>query len=961
MAAPLPTVQQAIDGLYIVLYGRTADSLGYTAWSSYLGLTQTQIAAQQATAAQYQSLANAFITGEPTYYNATYPSTMTNTQFVNALYVNLGGALGDAAGTLYWTSLLNAGQSRASVVAQFTQSFQSIDLSSQAGSGLSAEDYAAAVLRQKTFNNKVIVSQYYAQLSATNPFMVANTTTDPAFQAVQKILQGVDATPASVAAAQAVIDAAVAAGSVTPILNAPTAPGQNFNLTVNTDMIVGTAGNDTITAGIDTDAFGGELSTFTTGDQIDGGAGRDTLKIYASFPGAPVNMFYPSLASVRNVETIDIYNANGALFMTQGKGVIDASKFVGATLIRQIGDAAGIVELAATTTAAFKDIGANRLLDVDPADAATRVSIAYENIGENGTLTIGALNALMGRTFSLNSVTITGAVVDSDNDGTIANTNVAVTVGQDVEALTFDSAIAANLTITDGAGTKKLATIDASASKGAITYADTETTVATIRTGAGDDTVTLVTATSKTVGAVVDASVSTGDGKDTVTVNVTGDGKTSVSTGAGDDTVDIAARDMNVLNVNLGDGADTFTSTATINATDVIDAGAGVDVLALKLVGAANIGAFRNFDVYDVKGMSANLDLDILNGSNTVTEIVGSGALAAGVTLQNVGAGVNFRVTGSMGVGPQLVLTQKTAGALTITLDADQVTEINGDEWAATAVAATNANSISAVFDTDHLNPAGTQTGEASASDNAVFMLLTEGAATSLSVVSGGAFAQNNLYVQAMNDTLTNVTVTGARSLFLNINAVSASKIGMIDASAQTGGLTASLALLKDGGVIKLGSGTDVITANAASNATAPESIQGFAKTAAVAVSTAPADATARAAAIAAADKLVISGADVANASVSGAAATLSNGVLTFTGAGPTTLDAALRIADDFAETAGETVAFQFIGDTYVFAQGATHAVGAPAVSAADTLVKLVGVTGVTSLVETGADQFFVV
>jgi hypothetical protein len=85
MAAPLPTVQQAIDGLYIVLYGRTADSLGYTAWSSYLGLTQTQIAAQQATAAQYQSLANAFISGEPTYYNATYPSTMTNTQFVNAL------------------------------------------------------------------------------------------------------------------------------------------------------------------------------------------------------------------------------------------------------------------------------------------------------------------------------------------------------------------------------------------------------------------------------------------------------------------------------------------------------------------------------------------------------------------------------------------------------------------------------------------------------------------------------------------------------------------------------------------------------------------------------------------------------------------------------------------------------------------------------------------------------------
>jgi hypothetical protein len=210
-----------------------------------------------------------------------------------------------------------------------------------------------------------------------------------------------------------------------------------------------------------------------------------------------------------------------------------------------------------------------------------------------------------------------------------------------------------------------------------------------------------------------------------------------------------------------------------------------------------------------------------------------------------------------------------------------------------------------------------------------------------------------------VNDTLTSVTVTGAQALNLSVTST-VSKIATIDASAQTGGLTASLAALKDGGVIKLGSGTDVITATVASNATAPESIQGFEKTAAVAVSTAPADATAKAAAIAAADKVVISGADVANASVA-TGATLSNGVLTFTGAGPATLNAALLIADDFAETAGETVAFQYLSDTYVFSQGTNHAVGAPVVDNTDVLVKLVGVTGVTNLVETGTDNFFVV
>jgi len=44
-----------------------------------------------------------------------------------------------------------------------------------------------------------------------------------------------------------------------------------------------------------------------------------------------------------------------------------------------------------------------------------------------------------------------------------------------------------------------------------------------------------------------------------------------------------------------------------------------------------------------------------------------------------------------------------------------------------------------------------------------------------------------------------------------------------------------------------------------------------------------------------------------------------------------------------------------------LFTQGVTHAVGTTAVTNADVLVKLVGVTGVTELVETGTDNFFIV
>lgn len=267
---------------------------------------------------------------------------------------------------------------------------------------------------------------------------------------------------------------------------------------------------------------------------------------------------------------------------------------------------------------------------------------------------------------------------------------------------------------------------------------------------------------------------------------------------------------------------------------------------------------------------------------------------------------------------------------------------------------------------------ATTAGSETAATDNVSTIALATQAAASISVVSGGANAQNVLNVTEGpgTDALATVTVTGAQALTLSVSG--ASKLATVDASAATGGLTADLAHLKDGGTIKLGSGTDVITAIGGATgshaAGGAESIQGFEKTAAVAVSTNPADATAKAAAIAAADKIVIDtdgvggiNEVVANGSTSTMAATLTKGVLTFTGAGPATLDAALVIADDFAETAGETVAFEYLGNTYLFTQGATHTVDSGAVTSADVLVKLVGVTGVTELVETGTDTFFVV
>jgi trimeric autotransporter adhesin len=724
-------------------------------------------------------------------------------------------------------------------------------------------------------------------------------------------------------------------------------------LTTGADSIVGGAGADTITSlSIKADGTAGE--NFSGFDAIDGGDGKDTLNIYTT---ANENEAFPATATVKNVEIVNVYNSAAAAALA------DASKFVGVTELWQISSAAAVTNLAATTTAGFKTAQAAALSVTGTATAATA------NVALNGAadadLTDGNAVTLNVAGAAVNAVNVSGTIAAGTNTPATKALTIAVTTGKNEKTITVNTAIDATVTVTENAnntGATVVTAVDFAASTGAVTFvgdADTKT----ITSGAGKDVITVATTTAKdnvatAADETITANVTTGAGNDSVTVNVTGDGKTNVTTGAGDDTVAITGRGTSVLNVDLGEGADTFTSGVAIAATDTIDAGAGSDTLLLSLVGSANVAAFKNFDVYDVKAMAANLDLDILNAGNTVTEIIGSAALGGAVTLQNVTT--NFRATGHMGTTNALTLTQKTAGALTVTLDADETgTADAGDDVASVSVAAAAATSVSAVFDAAYLAKAGDVSGETAATDNVSTIALATQAAASLSVVSGGAFSKNVLNVTegGGTDALTSVSVTGAQALTLAVTG--ASKLASVDASAATGGLTASLADLKDGGNITLGAGTDKITATNTSTTDAAESITGFAKTAAVAVSAVAGDAVAKAAAIAAADVLVLATAAVLDADYNGVGAgngTLSGGavdkgVLTFTGSGPSTLTAAITIAGLAAETDGEAVAFEYLGNTYVFVQGTT-----------DTVVKLAGITGVTNFVEsTTADNFFIV
>ena len=709
------------------------------------------------------------------------------------------------------------------------------------------------------------------------------------------------------------------AGQIADAIDTPVEPK---NLTVGQDNLTGTDGDDVFSAAAINPVSGTAATTLNAFDNVDGGLGNDTLNIFIDGVNNQTQQ-----GTIKNIETINLYADNAG--NSFGGGTFDASKFVGSTAIWQIGGNAvsSVTELAATQTAGFKDLTFNATFDVTAAATAAAASIALSNVTEGSD--IDASGA------ALNSLTISGTVTDTDASGTVDALITAVEVGKDQQTFTLNTAVAVDLSLTKNiASTKEITTVDASASTGAVEFAG-DTFVATLKGGKGNDTLTLDTTTSATVAA----SVSGGDGKDTITVTTDGAGTTTVDSGAGDDVVTITTRSTGKLSVTLGDGSDVFSSAVAINGTDSVDAGAGSDSLTLQLVGAANIGAFSNFELFDAKGLDHNLDVGILASKNTVTEITASGALAANATLSNIGAGVGFRATGDMDANI-LTLTQATAGALTISQDIDETGAVALTTAATdrdTNIAVTNATSIKVDLDNDFV---GAATG---AGDNLNDVNILGSAATTLEIISGGDNAINAVDFTGAKgagtaDLLTTVTISGSQAIDFDYTAGAGTiAIASVNASALTGALTFNTADLKaesvanafDGGKVTLGSGDDVITL--VQGAVVANIEKGSAE-----------------------DLAVQSGFDVFDfgAAVNQAADVAStgtyhvtNGLLTFEGAGPATLAAAITTADAAVAVNNTAVVFEFLGDSYIFVDGAVT----------DTVVKLDDVTGLTGIDQLGA------
>ena len=1020
------TTQQSVAALYTAIFNRAPDQAGLNFWTA-----QINGGASFATIAEGFAQHEVFTTGI---------GALPNADYVNALYTNILGSAGDAAGIAYWTARLAAGESKASVVASFVEGSLTIDLPALLAAGsLTQADYDLALVRQQTLTNKADVGIYFANTlgaaSNLNPATVstskAGLEADPIYKASQAAIAGVDSTAASVKTAQDAI--AVAAGSPNP---GQALLGQTFTLTAGADAFVGGPSADVFNA-LNINAAGTAADTLTAFDSIDGGAGKDTLNIYSN----GIQNVGLNGAIVKNVETININNSDALTGTHTGFGVVDASKFVGATAINQNNIASAVTGLAAGTTAGFKTVDATAAtpLAVTASAAATTATVALDGVkGAAATAGLEVQNRAVLNVdgAALTGVTVSGtlaqktvaiapavlalkevftatfsATIDNDTvafdgtgpialgasqsaiqaagayataynlapsrtwtavdngDGTVtftANTAVDrpnvqstdfvvgsagviadvivaaavpttngvtavpaiaaadaslalnVTAGNDVQSVAVNTAVATTLTVTDGAGTKKVSTVDASASTGAVTYVGTDN-VANIKTGTGNDTATLATALSATVKA---ASISTGAGNDTVSVGVNAAAAVAGSTvtvdaGDGNDTINltIAAGANVTYNVAAGAGDDLVViSSGTVKTTDKIDGGAGTDTVSLvnnsALVADDYIvfnKVLTNFETLKLTSLVNNLDADQLAANYSTVD------LATGSKVTNVG-------TQSLVAHGGLIATAKGYVAAAGTTPATYVGTLNITDKATGGITA-NADKVALTVDASANAASVTLAGDAQSASVTLVQALNT---AKTGYVGAAAFTLNN----ATTDTnLAGLTLSGNGTA--SVTNAGAAKLVNVDASGlnsvtfdgkAAAGLTYN-STNTAAETIKLGGGLDHVTLSASTYG-AIDKVQGL--------------------------NLVL---NTAGTALDGTSDTISLGgagaVFTKFTTTQTDLDLALK---DAAAGTSSNVVFQMGGNTYIFQDNAAGTAN-HLLDAGDTVVQLTGQVNLDALV----------
>ena len=582
-------------------------------------------------------------------------------------------------------------------------------------------------------------------------------------------------------------------------------------LTTGVDTFNGGAGNDTFTAANVNPLTGTDAHTLTSSDSLDGGAGNDTLNIYSKATYTNNN-----LGTIKNIETVNIHNEGGAAAF----GVVDASKFVGATQVWQLNNAAAVSKLAGTTAAGFKTLETAGLTVTTDATAAS-ATVALDSVKKStGTDNVVALNVSAdAANTALAAVTVAGNVTQKDTAGVkeVFKATFTTGAGAATDTLTFDgitytasgtlSAAATATAFTNYYNTQAGATwVAVDDGTGGVTFtkkmagdvADVATAKFVVAGGGGGATVAVTAAAPIDQGAdvaIASLALTVGLGKNvqaatvntavksTLTIdNAAGSTKalTTVDASASTGGVTYTSAGVKVATIKTGVGADVVTLATALDTTTTaasVNTGAGNDKITVTAGAAAAVtggttvvvDAGEGNDTIDLT-ISANTAYDVKAGAGDDTVVIVSGAVKSTDKIDG-GDGVDtISLAGKATylADDYIVLNKVLTNFETLKLTGTAVTNLDASKLAASYTtldlyAASVVDNVS----TQALVGNGTLTAEAAGYKSATENLAAGGTSTilyagTLNITDKGLAAASDA-IQAHAE-IVNLTVAGGKA-----------------------------------------------------------------------------------------------------------------------------------------------------------------------------------------------------
>jgi len=913
-----------VQKLYISYFGRPADPSGLAFYADALDAGTTTVDAI-ATSFAASTEAQAIVAlGTDAFLAAVYQQAFART------YV-------EATDGTFWKDAINNGlTTKELAMVQILEGAQNTDVTA--------------------VDNKVTVAKTYtaAVTSGSKDF-----SGDTAAAAAKAVLTAVTSDTATVTsgntAAQSAVDALNAASGGT---------GTTFTLTTGVDSFTGTTGDDSFVA---------SDTTLTILDSIDGGAGVDTL----AYTDASNNAFTLPVGTttITGIETFTVTHSADAI----GDSVtVDTSTLGDArtVIVTNVGTAApvtvtGSANLTAVTisggsstsdvtVATVADAGTNGASTTDKIATVTLTGLTGVGTLSSEALTTLNLNAAAGLVTNTDTVTTdtraltvnyaggtNGGVTDAGATSVTVNVTGATTAaGTNTFAAATTANLTANAVLTAGTFVTAAATDVNVTANAAITAATVTAGAATTLDLSGSAAMTL---TQTVAATAVITNASTG----AVTLNTAIAAGQQYVGGAGVDTVTFAASGTTASTLGAGDDVATFSAVASTGGS--VDAGGGTDTVSMASADAATLSAattfeadIANFERLSLAQSSATetVNLANLDDINYVT-LAGVAAAVTTITISNFATAGTFEQTALVGAGAAVSLTGAFTGASdTFTLAASATNGfVNGGtvtladvETVAITLDDTDTTAATTMFDLNFDATAATTvtvTGDAgitfaNSSLTAVRTVdasgVTATGAAGVVTFTANAGMDTAITGGAGNDVLTgntgNDTITGGAGTDALVGAAGTDTISGGDGVDTITGGTGADSLTG-------GAGNDIfVFADGDSTTAANDSITDYTTGDVIRLT---------------------AGDNVAGASAAAGTAAATNvqvdagGKVTFAAADDTLAEMLVALAADTTDIAAdEVVFFEFSGDTYIFNN----------VGGTDDLVKLVGVTGMTTLTE---------